>query len=123
VRLVHCFRCGCEVPGFDPAEESELRALWRIACTRYRECEGDLNMWEIGKTARSSTHFADVRARYFAIAGQDMQTRCMEFFHSLEALGVPCPSCGKALRTKRAKICFSCGWKGIVQAEHPSTGQ
>lgn len=111
MRTIYCFRCGCEVPGFDAQEEAELRALWKAACQRYREYEGDINMWELGKTARFSPHFVDVRDRYAAIAGVEMQTRCMEFFHSLESLGTSCPACGKTLRTKKAKMCFHCGWR------------
>jgi hypothetical protein len=112
MRVIYCYRCKSDVPGLDDAEDAELRALWKSCCEMEREHTGDLNAWKVIGVARTSPNFAPVRDRYRQITGQDMATKCMDFFHRLSAMGSPCPNCGVALRTPKAQICLACGWNG-----------
>jgi hypothetical protein len=48
-------------------------------------------------------------ARYFEITGFRETNPNAIWHHRLSLFGPPCASCGKLLRTPRAKLCAACG--------------
>src|SRR3954463_1598806 len=97
MRRIFCHRCGGEVPGLEESEYAELLALWKAACAEERRAHGDVDIWSLTRIARQSPHFETVRTRYTEITGEEMMTRCMDFFHRLSSVGPACPKCGKEL--------------------------
>jgi hypothetical protein len=83
--LLYCWRCKMEIPMLDDDEWVEV-----------------------------VSHFTDGRdvkglARYYQITGFRETNPAAIGHHRLSLFGPPCPSCGKPLRTPRAKWCAACG--------------
>jgi hypothetical protein len=108
----YCWRCKIEVPFLD--EEEYLQA-WEV----YGECMNRIksfrkeNNAEINKTPIGN-FFEPVRTTYEKITGYKNMHHNAVMHHRLSLLGPDCPSCGKPLRTSKAKLCPECGWKKEV---------
>jgi ribosomal protein L37E len=105
MKTIYCWRCGENVPGFEEAEHEELLVLWKVAVKR----SNIVSAFEVTRIARESPEFQAVRDRYQEITGQEMKTKCANFFHRLSEFGPPCNKCGKPLRTMKARFCAACG--------------
>jgi hypothetical protein len=91
------------------AEYSEISRLYSEcmhATKEFREKHGlpltDLNIEE---------RFKPVRDAYLELTGFNEKNHNAILHHRLSLLGPDCPSCGKPIRTKKAKFCAECGWK------------
>jgi len=89
--LLWCWRCQMEIPMLkDDEAEYVLQPM-------------------VGGPADVEAALKEVAARYFKITGSLETNPVAIFHHVISQYGPPCATCGKPLRTPRAKMCASCG--------------
>ena len=93
-RTAYCWRCRFEVPMLD---EPEWEQVYPCLQERFRGL------------VEYRTHTEEALARYFEITGFRETNPNAIWHHRLSLFGPPCASCGKLLRTPRAKLCAACG--------------
>jgi len=59
--------------------------------------------------ARQRGYGQEALASYFKITGFEEIDADVLWHHRLSRFGLPCPTCGKLLRTPNAKFCAECG--------------
>jgi hypothetical protein len=92
MKRLWCWRCKAEMPMLDEAEFS------MVASKRGAGVDGDLG----------SGPYVAALAEYERITGYRETNFAAIWHHRLALFGPPCKSCGKPLRTPRAKLCGSC---------------
>lgn len=108
----YCWRCEMEVPFLNEEEFRQILELYR-KCMRQTKNHRKSTGAALQETPMDSI-FAPVRDAYEKITGyKDMHQNAI-MHHRLSELGPDCPGCRKPLRTPKAKLCPSCGWKGEV---------
>lgn len=90
----------------DEAEYAEIASLYS-ECTRavkeFRErWNAPLNEVPVKEL------YQPVRTRYLELTGVDEPNHLVILHHRLSNYGPPCKSCGKPLRTPKAKLCGAC---------------
>lgn len=105
--LRYCWRCDVVVPMLDDEEWSRVEPLLNNALddvkTFRREKGASL------KEAMQLAHGARALELYHHITGFRETNANALWHHRLSLLGAPCATCGKPLRTPRAKLCAACG--------------
>jgi hypothetical protein len=92
-KTAYCWRCKLAVPMLDEQEwEQVLPHLESRLRSGLRDVYGQ-----------------GALTRYFEITGFRETNVNAIWHHRLSQFGPPCPSCGKLLRTPRAKLCAECG--------------
>ncbi|WP_052523395.1 hypothetical protein [Bradyrhizobium sp. STM 3809] len=105
---VYCWRCGIEVPMLDEQEWAEIEPLLRKRfddIKNYRRA----NECTLGQATAAVDSKAGALQRYRELAGFDETNALAIWHHRRSDFGRPCTSCGKPLRTPRAKLCAACG--------------
>src|SRR5229473_4861035 len=92
MRWLWCWRCGTEMPMLD---EAEFRMVTSKRGTDV-------------KSGPAGGLTDPVLGEYERITGYRETNPAAIWHHRLELYGPPCKSCGKPLRTPRAKLCGSC---------------
>ena len=108
--IKYCWRCEIEVPFLNEEEYEEILKQYRdcmLSVKDYRD-KNKLQQPPINDL------FAPVRETYEKITGCKNMHHNAIMHHRLSDLGADCPSCGKPLRTLRAKLCPECGWEKSV---------
>lgn len=109
-----CHGCRKEIPLLSAEEAEELRNLWR----------NDRLSFGIQKSADYDTKEAFLRELFRRSLKWYQTHKGVEFVtedelrsfdhwaccHSIDDFGLPCPNCGKLLRTRRATYCVECGY-------------
>jgi rubrerythrin len=91
------------VPFLDEEESKEIFSLYDKCITFAKENR-------VKNNASLDDIFEPVRKAYEKMTGFENMHQNAIWHHKLSLLGPDCPSCGKPLRTKRAKLCPECGW-------------
>jgi hypothetical protein len=102
-----CWRCKSEMPMLDELEYAEIASLFAQGMKfvkEYREQTGS----SIKEAVPRSERFGAMLARYEAMTGFKETNPNAVMHHRLSLYGPPCNSCGKPLRTPKAKLCGSC---------------
>lgn len=89
VRLLYCWRCQMEMPMLE-------------------EHEADYVL-ERGPDQEFGPDQNRILRRYFEVTGFEETNANAVWHHMVVQHGVPCSSCGKPLRTPRARMCAACG--------------
>lgn len=109
MKMMWCWRCKQEMPMLDEEEYKKISDLY-YHCIRsvknYRK-ENDTTLAE----SPVDKLFEPVRIEYENMTGMANCHHNAIMHHRISVYGEPCISCGKPLRTPRAKICTSCGVK------------
>ena len=92
-KVLWCWRCQCDMPMLEDHEASEVFAPMR----------GD----ELARNLKGAK--AEALERYFRVTGFRETNLAAVYHHVVSQYGRPCSSCGKPLRTPRAKMCAACG--------------
>ena len=92
MNLLWCWRCKMEVPMLD---DEEFRRVLMAQVP--------------GET--SAERFAPFLQEYERITGFHETNQNAVYHHHLSLYGAPCSSCGKPLRTPRARFCAACGFR------------
>ena len=101
-----CWRCKSEMPMLDEQEYTEIASLYRAGMQSVKDYRT-----ETGAQLESvplAELYAPLLARYKAISGYTETNPNAIMHHRLSLYGPPCSSCGKPLRTPKAKLCGSC---------------
>jgi hypothetical protein len=103
-KTAHCWRCKIEVPLLDEHEWQQVHLSDGLRTIKeYRERNG-------ATLVEAKEHFDQgAIERYFEITGFRETNVNAIWHHRLSLFGPPCASCGKLLRTPRAKLCAACG--------------
>jgi hypothetical protein len=105
--LLYCWRCDADVPmltedewaRMDPVINESIRDL-----KAFRQ-RNDCSLAD----ALRNPHGRDALDFYCAMTGMRETNVAAIWHHRLSLYGPPCQSCGKPLRTPRAKLCAACG--------------
>ena len=106
-KIVYCWRCRIDLPMLDESEWDTV--LPRLArgireMREYRQTNG------VGALDAKMRIYGDgALQRYFELTGVRESNINALWHHRLSLYGPPCSSCGKLLRTPRAKFCAACG--------------
>jgi hypothetical protein len=106
MKWLWCWRCKGDKPMLDEQEFAEIAPLHTLglqSVKRFRATTGaqlqDVPLPE---------HYQAMLARYEAITGFKETNPNAVWHHRLSLYGPPCKSCGKPLRSSKAKMCGSC---------------
>jgi DNA-directed RNA polymerase subunit RPC12/RpoP len=106
-KMLYCWRCKREVPMLDEHE-------WELIKPGLTETQEGIKAHR--KAHGTSLREALVRVygsgalrRYFELTGFREANINAILHHRLSQFGPPCATCGKPLRTPRAKLCVECG--------------
>jgi len=106
MQLLWCWRCKADMPMLDEQEYAEIACLHRNGIESvkdYRKRTGAPL-----ENVSMQDHYATMLARYEEITGYKETNPNAIVHHRLSLYGPPCTTCGKPLRTPRAKLCGSC---------------
>ncbi len=116
-KTLYCWRCKTELPMLEEHEWKELSPLLTDAIRQiksYREEHGasiaEAHAKDFGQSAL---------AKYFELTGFRETNPNALWHHRASLLGAPCTTCGKPLRTSRARFCAECGARRSNSAPHP----
>ena len=104
-KTAYCWRCKIDVPMLDEQEWEQVypgNGLHGIK--EYRERTG-ASLIEV----KEHLYGQGAIQRYFELTGFRETNANAIWHHRLSLFGPPCASCGKLLRTPRAKMCAACG--------------
>jgi hypothetical protein len=106
-KTLYCWRCKMEVPMLEEHE-------WEQISPRLSDAVKEIQDYRRAHSA--SLHEAKDRIygegaldRYFEMTGFRETNVNALWHHRLSRVGPPCSTCGKPLRTPRAKLCAACG--------------
>lgn len=93
-------------------DEIEFKKIWDIygSCMRDAKQSRKKNNAPIDEITMDDL-FRPVREEYEKMTGFHNIHHNSIIHHEINAFGQECPSCGKPLRTQKAKICAECGYK------------
>jgi hypothetical protein len=83
VKVLYCWRCQMDIPMLE-----EHEAAYVLERGEDRDC---------------------VLRRYFEVTSFEETNANAVWHHVANQYGAPCSSCGKPLRTSRARMCAACG--------------
>ncbi|WP_210265495.1 zinc-ribbon domain-containing protein [Bradyrhizobium aeschynomenes] len=104
----YCWRCGIEVPMLDEQEWAEIEPLLRKRIDDIKDYRRS-NECTLGQAAAAVDGKAGALQRYRELTGFEETNALAIWHHRRSDFGPPCTSCGKPLRTPRAKLCAACG--------------
>ena len=106
MKIMHCWRCGMDVPMLDEQEFAVIEALYFRALRSINDrahdhpADGDFMLEQ----------YRPVLETHHQMTGWDKPIDPHSILHHrIQMYGPPCSSCGKPLRTPRAKYCAACG--------------
>ncbi len=101
-----CWRCRREVPMLDEEEYAVAYELYLDCAKAIREFR---QTWGLPlKASFFNDQFKPVTVWYERLTGMEDCHYNAVMHHRLALYGPPCKSCGKPLRTSRARFCASC---------------
>jgi hypothetical protein len=106
MQLLWCWRCKADMPMLDEQEYAKIARLHTnglLSVKDYRKQTGAPL-----KSVPQQEYFAPMLDRYKEITGYTETNPNAVRHHRLSLYGPPCTTCGKPLRTPRAKLCGSC---------------
>lgn len=106
-KALYCWRCKKEIPMLDEREWGQLGPLLSNTIQQIKDYREEHNATLA--QAKRVGHGAEALARYYEITGYRETNPNNLWHHRLSLFGPPCASCGKPLRTPRAKMCAECG--------------
>jgi hypothetical protein len=109
---LYCWRCKTEVPMLDEHEWEQVRPELMKAkhqVSRYRSVH-NVSL----AAATMEAQYQGALQRHFELTGVRATDINALWHHRLSLLGLPCVSCGKPLRTPRAKLCAACGAEAAI---------
>ncbi|MDX6458396.1 MAG: hypothetical protein QOE55_2093 [Acidobacteriaceae bacterium] len=89
VSVLYCWRCQIEVPMLEQEEAAYVL--------------------ELGPDPERGPDQDRILRRYFEVTGFEETNANAIWHHVVSQHGAPCSSCGKPLRTPRARMCAACG--------------
>ena len=113
--LLYCWRCRTDVPMLDEAEWAQVHALLSVSIARLQEYRL-VHAASLPEAMRHVVVGREALAKYREFTGYDEANVNALQHHRASLYGPPCASCGKPLRTPRAKLCAACGAVKAVAA-------
>lgn len=105
--LLYCGRCKVEIPMLDEAEYARIKSwLQAHGRTSWQDFLEGISFEE--RQARREVRGREALDVYLDITGHAETNVGVLEHHRASLLGPPCSSCGKPLRTPRAKLCADC---------------
>jgi hypothetical protein len=106
-KRLYCWRCKTDIPMLEEHE-------WAVVLPRLYEGIRKIREYRSAQDATleaAKRHVYEHGAleRYFEITGFRETNINALWHHRLSLFGPPCNTCGKPLRTPRAKLCAECG--------------
>jgi hypothetical protein len=101
-----CWRSKVDMPMLDEQEFAEIASLHTLGLQSVKEYRADTGVPL--QDVPLAEHFQAMLARYEAITGFKETNPNAVWHHRLSLYGPPCKSCGKPLRSPRARLCGSC---------------
>lgn len=106
-RMAYCWRCKGDVPMLDEREWAQIEPVLRQGIALLQDYR--LRHGATLQEARQHVPGEDAIRRYHQLTGFTIGNADAIWHHRLSGFGPPCSSCGKLLRTPRAKFCAACG--------------
>jgi hypothetical protein len=106
-KVLYCWRCRQEIPMLDEREWEEIYPLLKSSIEdvkNYRSRHPEVDLLE----ARRRIWGTGVLQRYFELTGFRETNINAIWHHRANDFGPPCQSCGKPLRTPKARFCAEC---------------
>jgi hypothetical protein len=110
MRMLWCWRCRAEMPMLDEEEFASVQALYSEgfrATKKFRRAHR-LPLEVPLERLSIEQRFEPVRRRYEELTGMKDCHENAIMHHRLSMYGPPCGTCGRPLRTPRARVCGSC---------------
>jgi hypothetical protein len=107
-RILYCWRCRTDVPMLDEAEWAQVFALLSVSIVRLQEYR-EVHATSLPDAMRHVPVGRDALAKYREFTGYEEANINALHHHRASLYGPPCATCGKPLRTPRAKLCAACG--------------
>ena len=108
MRVQYCWRCRADVPMLDDDEFAPLQKLYHEIVRSKKRLREAVGVPVPGEPAFAAA-FRPVLDEYNRITGFGETNHLAVLHHVLSHYGPPCRSCGKPLRTPRARHCAACG--------------
>jgi hypothetical protein len=106
MKRLWCWRCNADMPMLDEREFAGIAPLHTLGLQSVKEYRA--NTGAPLKNVPLTEHFQEMLAQYEAITGFKETNPNAVWHHRLSLYGPPCKSCGKPLRSPKAKLCGSC---------------
>ncbi len=107
-RTLYCWRCDMELPMLDESEWAQLEPMLANAIGDLVALCRETGMG-LGEARSSGLLGGRALSFYRQLTGFEETNLNALHHHRLSLYGPPCTSCGKPLRTPRAKLCAACG--------------
>jgi hypothetical protein len=114
--MLWCWRCKTDMPMLD---EEEYQQVLDYANGGSDENVIPIKTPEMAKFARTP-FLRRLMFKYEAITGYRETNPNAIWHHRISLYGPPCASCGKPLRTPRARVCAACGAEREVIPHAPA---
>jgi hypothetical protein len=105
--LQYCWRCRIDIPFLDASEWAQLSPLLHNM-TKHVQDYRQTNNASLTEGLRQG-HDTPALELYYRLTGYRETNVNALWHHQLEQYGPPCRSCGRLLRTKKARFCAECG--------------
>lgn len=106
MRWLWCWRCKSEMPMLDEQEFAEIASLHRASMRAVKDYRNETAAPL--KRVPLAERYSAMLTRYKEMTGYTETNPNAVMHHRLSLYGPPCSSCGKPLRTPKAKLCGSC---------------
>jgi hypothetical protein len=111
-KILYCWKCKADVPMLTEDEwEVFMSTIERLNRTPFAtKTAFEIPDWR-------AYHWEPAYRAVERMTGMSIGNRAAVWHHRLSRYGPPCTSCGKPLRTPRARLCAACGAAVTVSAQ------
>ena len=111
-----CWRCQQEIPMLDEDEWPEMAAALRhgICNIKARRQATGASLAEVTEGEKLQAQYSEALDLYECLTGHRETNPLALHHHRVSIYGPPCETCGKPLRTPKAKLCAECGIRRAV---------